>query len=197
MLQPYPHTFSGEQAVQEKGEFESLLSFLRERSISSYLEIGVARGDTFHEVVSQMPCGSSAIAVDYPEKSWGLLNSKDTLNDSVRNLQSVGYDARIVWGNSQSEDVIQSVSKYAPFDLIFIDGDHTYEGVKADFDNYYPMGKFIAFHDIANDMKRNSKGELIDVPIFWNEVKKKHNHREFVVEGSNMGIGILECLPAT
>ena len=39
-------------------------------------------------------------------------------------------------------------------DLVFIDGDHTYEGCKADISNYYAKvkpGGFIAGHDYEND----------------------------------------------
>ncbi|WP_019616970.1 class I SAM-dependent methyltransferase [Psychromonas ossibalaenae] len=37
-------------------------------------------------------------------------------------------------------------------DLLFIDGDHTYDGVKADWDSYSPMlqkGSVVVFHDIG------------------------------------------------
>lgn len=197
MITPYPHTFSGEQAVQEKEEFESFLGFVSEKNIKSYLEIGVARGDTFHEIVGEIPVGATAVAIDYPEKSWGLTQSQMMLKAAIKDLKKTGYDVRVIWGDSRYKGVIENASKDGPFDLIFIDGDHTYEGVKADFENYSPMGKLIAFHDIANDMKRNSKGELIEVPVFWNELKQEYKHWEFIVKGSNMGIGIIECSPAT
>ncbi len=40
------------------------------------------------------------------------------------------------------------------FDLIFIDGDHTFEGVKHDFEKFLPFVKkdgFILFHDYGNE----------------------------------------------
>ena len=34
-----------------------------------------------------------------------------------------------------------------PYDFIFIDGDHRYEPVKVDWENYAPLGGVVAFHD--------------------------------------------------
>lgn len=53
-----------------------------------------------------------------------------------------------------------------PIDILFIDGSHEYEDVKADFEAFYPHVKkdgIIAFHDI--------KGKWDGVIRFWNEVQ--------------------------
>ncbi|MEO0196406.1 MAG: class I SAM-dependent methyltransferase [candidate division WOR-3 bacterium] len=39
-------------------------------------------------------------------------------------------------------------------DFLFIEGNHSYEGVKMDFEMYFPLvrkGGIIAFHDIVKD----------------------------------------------
>jgi len=168
------------------------LAFVRDNKIESFLEVGCGRGDSFHEICLQMPKASTAVAIDFPDNGWGFENGSDLIIAAMTDLTLKGYNAYLKFEDSRHRDSINFAKKHAPFDLIFIDGDHTYEGVKADFDNYSPMGRFIAFHDIANDMKRNSKGELIEVPVFWNELKQEYKHWEFIVDGSNMGIGVIE-----
>lgn len=191
MITPYPFTFSGEQAVQEKEEFEDFLGFIREKNIKSYLEIGVARGDTFHEVVSQMPNNSKAVAIDLPDCCWGFSDSIIHIERALNDLSSIGYEIFCRFDDSRNTNSIELARVNAPFDLIFIDGNHSYKGVKADFENYGQMGKFIAFHDIVDCMRSNRKGEKIEVPLFWQELKQEYPHKEFIVDGSNMGIGII------
>lgn len=79
-------------------------------------------------------------------------------------------------------------------DFLFIDGDHSYEGVKQDFEMYSPFvkpGGLIAFHDI-NDTQRH-RDRNVNVAKFWNEIK--NDPRFDAVEfNSNLdwaGIGLL------
>lgn len=191
MITPYPKTFSGQIAVQEQGEFENFLNFIREKQIESYLEVGVGRGDSFHEIVSQMPLGSRALAIDLPEQAWGLNDSQIMLQHAVIDLNREGYRTEFIFADSKWPEVIRDVEAAAPFDLVFIDGDHTYDGVKSDFENYGKLGKYVAFHDIVDSMEPNLVNEVIEVPLFWQELKQKYRYEEFIVEGSNMGIGLI------
>ena len=83
---------------------------------------------------------------------------------------------------------------YADVDFFFIDGDHTYEGVKQDFEMYSPFvkkGGCIAFHDI-NDTQRH-RDRNVYVGKFWNEIKNDKRF-ETVEFNSNLdwaGIGVL------
>ena len=70
------------------------------------------------------------------------------------------------------------------FDIIFIDGDHSYEGVKKDYDNSLPLlnnNGYIIFHDIAS---RGCPG----VVRIWDEIKNEKSI-EFV-DSDTCGIGI-------
>ena len=68
-----------------------------------------------------------------------------------------------------------------------IDGDHSYQGVKTDFEIFFPLlssNGFIAFHDIAH----NKFDAEIDVHQFWAEVRSRYNTEELI---RSIGIGIL------
>jgi predicted O-methyltransferase YrrM len=57
----------------------------------------------------------------------------------------------LLHGRSQDLDIVAKATAHPPYDLVFIDGDHTYESVSADWENYSPMvapGGIVAFHDI-------------------------------------------------
>ena len=81
-----------------------------------------------------------------------------------------------------------------PLDFAFIDGDHTYDGVRQDFFMYGPLvraGGLIAFHDIV---ERPAYPD-IEVHRFWNEIKGRYPSRELIGEegtGTKVGIGLIE-----
>jgi predicted O-methyltransferase YrrM len=93
--------------------------------------------------------------------------------------------------HSESFSMVKSHFDGADLDYLFIDGDHSYEGVKKDYEMYSPLvrkGGIIAFHDIIEH-----KGSECKVDEFWREVKEGKDSKEFVndYDQGQYGIGIL------
>lgn len=183
-------TFSGKPAVQVEEEIAALVAVVERERPRSYLEVGVARGDTFHRIVSAMPAGSRAVAVDFPEQAWGLAGSAPELAAAAADLRAKGYDVLVLSGDSRDASVVNAAKAGGPFDLVLIDGDHTAEGVAADWINYGADARVVAFHDIADTMRPNRKGERIEVPEFWRVFRDGRRCEEFIAPGSTMGIGV-------
>ena len=74
-------------------------------------------------------------------------------------------------------------------DLLFIDGDHTYEGVSQDYASYASLvraGGLIAIHDIVPGNQEDVGG----VPRFWKELKQTSDTEEIVRDWNQGGFGI-------
>ncbi|MFN8606763.1 MAG: class I SAM-dependent methyltransferase [Vulcanimicrobiota bacterium] len=94
--------------------------------------------------------------------------------------------AHFFQGSSHSEEYKIWRQGLGHFDLVLIDGDHSYAGVKADYEiNRQFPHKFLAFHDIANT------DPAIEVGRLWKELEG--DKIEIVRPHpalSSMGIGI-------
>jgi predicted O-methyltransferase YrrM len=110
-------------------------------------------------------------------------------------------DLRIgIRGSSHSENTIQQLASALgskQIDLLFIDGDHSYEGVKKDFEIYQSFvsnNGIIAFHDIVPDSFSRTgiktSSYVGEVPKFWNEIKKNYKYKEFIESDDQDGCGI-------
>jgi predicted O-methyltransferase YrrM len=85
--------------------------------------------------------------------------------------------------------VIRRILDGNSLDFLFIDGDHTYEGVRKDFEMYGKLvrrGGIIAFHDIVSGRPEDVGG----VPRFWNEIKHDFGYIELVKNWKQSGCGI-------
>ena len=175
---------------QKKYEFCRFIDFMRNKNIETIVEIGTADSAT-HLLLSELLLSKKKmIAVDLELRNRLLLK-----------LFNSNQDLRIgIQGSSHSDKTIQKLSHALgnkQIDLLFIDGDHSYEGVKKDFEIYKSFvsnNGIIAFHDIVPDsfsrtgIKTNSY--VGEVPKFWNEIKKNYKYKEFIESDDQDGCGI-------
>lgn len=185
-------TFSGRNASQHPDELAEFIALLLREGVRSYLEIGARHGDTFHQVALNLDTPSTMVAVDLPGGNWGVTSSRSHLDRAAGSARDMGHAVSTVLGDSRSEGIVSIVRAAGPFDAVLIDGDHLYEGVKADWLNYGPMARMVAFHDIAGEGVLQKSSKLpVEVPRLWNEIKGDFRHVEIVAPGSAMGIGVL------
>jgi predicted O-methyltransferase YrrM len=103
-------------------------------------------------------------------------------------------------GDSHSEETAAELERLLAgekLDALFIDGDHSYEGVRADFERYAPLvreGGIIALHDVNEDFRTRRGIETPsisgDVPRFWRELKERHQTEELIADPEQDGYGI-------
>lgn len=156
----------------------------------SYLEIGARYGDTFYDVMMSLPVGSLGVCVEMPESVWGSKGTFPYLKSACLDLIKSGYDIKLIAGNSRDRNVVDQVMSFGMFDCCLIDADHRYEGVKADYHTYGPCAKKVAFHDIVGHGQRHARGIDVEVPRFWQEIKKDDSV-EIIAPRSKMGVGIV------
>ena len=180
---------------QVNKEIVTLLKILRERNVHSMMEIGTRNGGTLFLYSWTLPRGTQLLSLDLPSDQ-SLRRGYDRFKTSylasfVQKTQSL----KLIRGNSHSPSNLAKakvvVGGVGKLDFLFIDGDHTYEGVKQDFEMYSPLvrkGGLVAFHDIVG----HDVG-ISEVDRYWNEIKGNYKHTE-IVENPRQnwaGIGVL------
>ena len=118
-------------------------SAFNECEISTYLEIGIREGTTFK--IRAPLVSKKSIAID----CWDLFETPSQ-NDMGRTkkVASAQYqqlqnnyinrtDVEVIRAFSNDTNVINKFND-GYFDLIFIDGDHSYDGVNEDLNNWWP-----------------------------------------------------------
>lgn len=192
---------------QHLGEIKPFYQYLLTKNIKNIVEIGTLKGGTatlFHTLLSQYsPENSKLISIDLPDGRFG---SKDfgynQVNSEARNEQLSSNLSHFTGILGNSHDIltynkVKSALNGKLVDLLFIDGDHTYEGVEQDFEMYSKLlnkNGIIAFHDILDTPIHRATG--CEVNLFWDELKglysKDWKFTEFTVNGPWGGIGVIE-----
>ena len=109
------------------------------------VEIGVLNGETSSFLLSlgTILYGIDPLIPDSMESS--LIGSLDSIKQNTGEL----FDKRFTFIKDYSYNVYNTFGNQN-FEFIFIDGDHTYEAVKQDYNLYFPKiktGGLIFFHD--------------------------------------------------
>lgn len=197
MRNKYPNpyqTFSGKPLPQREYEFTKFMGIIKQHDCHSILEIGSRYGDSVHRIANTCFNKKDKIRIiELPNGPWGNNKSLHLLQNCIKDLKSSKYDCGLFLGDSTSSDSIKYGNDNGPYDIVFIDGDHTYEGVKKDFYNYKHLAtKLIVFHDIDKEGQLLNNDDTVGVGIFWEEIKDQCNYIELICPHQRgMGIGIL------
>ena len=175
---------------QVREEFLKLLQILAKRQINSMLEIGTNLGGTLflftrvinpHALIISLDLPNGPYGGGYP--AWRIPFYKSfSINDQKMVL---------LREDSHKPSTLTKVEKIlneSPLDFLFIDGDHSYDGVKADFEMYKSLvrpGGIIAFHDICPYTELD-----LGVNRFWNEIKNQIKSVEIIKDSNQIGFGI-------
>lgn len=174
---------------QYPNQFGPYLEYILKLNINSYLEIGVAAGGTF-TITSELLKNNNELfksyAIDPAKPGETLRGGHNMFTDNFQKfLDNNDY---VKYIQDYSQNLFSHISEQF-FDLILIDGDHSYEGVKKDFELFKNHGKYIVLHDIVN---HNCPGVI----QFWNEIKNNYEYIEFIdqynMDKSYLGIGIIK-----
>jgi hypothetical protein len=166
-------------AAQVKQEAEWLLRLMRDYNFgNSILEIGSHNGGMLALMAYSNKTGSKVRAIDNTDQH-GILTT-------IAHLKDDGYDAEAYISDSKAPEAIFWAAKNGPYDFVFIDGDHSPQGVNSDWRNYGHMGKWVGFHDIKQDVPAMGTFAL------WNELKNKYPSIEFNMHHDSFGIGIIK-----
>lgn len=199
------------KALQHRDELQDFVRFLRTSEPESALEIGTFQGGTLWVWARALGDLRYIACIDKPV--WNQMIHRRRRELFPTFSEDVQIDLH--FGDSHADSTYEEVASAIgeDVDFLFMDGDHSYEGVKQDFEMYRRVvgdTGIIAFHDI----KRHAEGpreksrrlrhseNLRDyhvsvglqrwngVSTFWEEIRNEYTTREFLSHPKQMGAGI-------
>lgn len=185
---------------QSRWEFRQLLTEVARLKPRAMLEIGTANGGTLFAFTRVCASDAHVISVDLPHGAFGGGYPRWRI-PLYKSFAAPSQHLDLIRADSHSPQTFADVKARLngrSLDFLFIDGDHTYDGVQTDFARYRSLirpGGLIAFHDIAP--RRDYAPDVDDggdVPRFWAELSARHGGHEFVDPDGHgcFGIGLIQ-----
>lgn len=175
--------------IQSKEELLPVLQKAKAMKPKVVLEIGTAGGATLFMLTRVADETATVISLDLPDGPFGggypehRIPLYEAFAQPGQTLHLMREDSHQPATLSKLKDVLQG----RQIDFALIDGDHTYGGVKQDFEMYAGLvrpGGLLVFHDIVY-----AEG----VARFWGEIKNAEPTAEEYIagQGSKFGIGVI------
>jgi predicted O-methyltransferase YrrM len=177
--------------LQIRSEILRLLEKIKPSHPKYVLEIGTCNGGTLLLLSQVAREDARIISVDLPLGLYGggypawKCPFYQSFARKGQTIHLIRADSHVL----NTREKVVSILQNQQLDLLFIDADHSYEGVKRDFEMYFPLvreGGAVILHDIAP----HSPGSNCGVDQYWNEVKAKYEHIEFIEDCDQHGAGL-------
>ncbi len=150
------------ETAQTPFELEQLLLIFNDLNPARVLEIGTWHGGTLWHWLQG---GRTVVSVD--DTMFEAADWHDWADEA-------GSELHLLQGFSYDPEVIDLAQQLGPYQFLFIDAGHTYEEVRADYDNYEAMvedGGVIVFHDFQH------RPGPYGVDLLWNQIKAETGSR--------------------
>ena len=171
--------------VQHRSEIAALLDLAAGSGARVACEIGAFDAGTSVMLSRALELDTLIVMDLYVRNRWRL-----------RSAAPHGQTIHVIDGDSGHARTVGRLArrlKGGKLDLLLIDGDHSWRGVRQDFLSYSELvrdGGLIAFHDICEVSDPGSPGWSGDVPAFWRLVSSIYDADELVDSPGQQGLGI-------
>lgn len=158
-------------AIQKERELTEALNYARDKKV--IVEIGSAAGGTVWAWCQVAADDATIISIDLPDGIGGG-HLSDLAQQRAEAFKKGNQTVHMIRGDSHNERTKQRLLQILDgrkIDFLFIDGDHTLEGVTKDWEMYGELADIVGFHDIIKhthpDLQWSRVDELwetIDLP---------------------------------
>ncbi len=161
---------------QNSKEFAQLLKLYIDRKPKKVLEIGTHEGGTFYY---WLRCAT-------PNTIVGSIDEQRIEPERYNEWLAPGADYNYITCKSNDLGAYHFAKELGQLDWLFIDGGHSYDEIKHDFETYSPLvvpGGIIALHDIYSYSPYNSS-----VDYYWAKIKRLYQSEEILEFNKETGI---------
>jgi len=179
---------------QVRSEIREALEVIEAVQPKVLVEIGTAGGGNLFLLSRAAHANAYLASVDLPAGHWG--GGYQAWKIPVfRRLLLKGQRADFLRADSHDPSTLEELKRLLQgklIDVLFIDGDHSYAGVKQDFELYSKLvrsGGLVLFHDIAH----HPPADDCHVDQLWAELRPRYQGREFIEHTDQgwAGIGLI------